>query len=611
MKYSTRSLSVVVLACALLSWLNLHAEEARVALVIGNNSYANARPLANPINDAAVMADSLRSVGFTVILRTDADLKAMKGAVREFVQALPSGGVGLVYYAGHGVQVKGQNYLIPIDATMAEEFEVPDETLALDSLLRGLEQGGTALNIIVLDCCRDDPYSRSWRGARSTGGVGGLSMPADMPQGMFIAFSTSPGKTAADGDGSNSPYTLSLVEEIGRPGLDFEKVFKNVGAKVAKATQGQQEPWFNTKFYGDFVFNPAGSAQPAGPEAAPAPATSGTPALGMTGGLGSASASKGNLLDNLDVGKLPVGSVPLPSSLATKPAMPPITPASPAEPVELLPLETLLAKARGAGEPFYFTADLPPFQASLAEDSHDSQRILPRLSQASATANEITDEEAWMADNAIAPTFLKVPNPFMQTLGELPETVPARVEDIIPVAAFRDEEYGYVIYGRDFASGTQLTIWTADFGTLLGQYDFENYTAGPKTVAGEENYVFQAVTYAQIREDILYVSHSHNTYSKSSGGQNAYITAFDLASGSMLWRSAPLVCNSRNFIVSDDGIICGYGFTDEDDFVHVLNRWSGETHATIKVKSGPELFDLQGDVLHVRTYNTDYQFRVE
>lgn len=599
---------MLITACGLLSLLGLRAEEARVALVIGNNSYANARPLANPINDAAVMADSLRSVGFTVILRTDADLKAMKSAVREFVQALPTGGVGLVYYAGHGVQVKGQNYLIPIDATMAEEFEVPDETVALDSLLRGLEQGGTALNIIVLDCCRDDPYSRSWRGARTTGGVGGLSMPADMPQGMFIAFSTSPGKTAADGDGANSPYTLSLVEEIARPGLDFEKVFKNVGAKVAKATQGQQEPWFNTKFYGDFVFNPTGSAAPAGPETAPAPAPS---SAGMAGNLGSGAAPKGNLLDNLGVGKLPLGSVPLPSSLATQPAAPMATPAAPAAPVELLPLETLLAKARGTGEPFYFTADPPPFQASPAVDPDASRRVFPRLTQTSATANEITDQDAWMARNGIAPVFLKVSNPFMQTFGELPETVPARVEDIITVGAFRDEAFGYVIYGSDFSSGTQLTIWTPDFDLLLGQYNFENYTAAPNTVPGEENYVFQSVGYAQIRDETLYVSHSHHTYSKSSGGQNAYITAFDLTTGGMIWRSAPLVCNSGNFIVRDDGIICGYGFTDEDDFVYVLDRMTGTTQAKVKVKSGPELFSLQGDVLHVRTYNTDYQFRVE
>ena len=191
-------------------------------------------------------------------MRTNTDLKGLKGAVREFVKTLPKGAVALVFYAGHGVQVKGQNYLIPVDAQMAEEFEVPDETLSMDSLMNGLEQAGTSLNILILDCCRDDPYSRSWRGARSAAGSGGLVMPADMPQGMFIAFSTSPGRTAEDGDGKNSTYSAALARELLTPGMDFEKVFKSVGAQVAKATGGHQEPWVNTKFYGSFVFKAIG-----------------------------------------------------------------------------------------------------------------------------------------------------------------------------------------------------------------------------------------------------------------------------------------------------------------------------------------------------------------
>ena len=140
--------------------------ESRHALVIGNNDYQNARKLVNPINDASVIASSLKSAGFTVAITTDANLKDMKGAVREFIQSLPEKGIALVFFAGHGVEVKGQNYLIPVDATMAEEYEVPDETVSMNSILRGLEQAKTSLNILVLDCCRDDPYSRSWRGGR-------------------------------------------------------------------------------------------------------------------------------------------------------------------------------------------------------------------------------------------------------------------------------------------------------------------------------------------------------------------------------------------------------------------------------------------------------------
>jgi uncharacterized caspase-like protein len=231
----------------------LSAAETRHALVVGNNAYQHARPLTNPRNDAQAVSAKLKTLGFTVVERTDTTLKDMKLALREFVQSVPADGVALVYYAGHGVQLKGTNYLVPVDAQMAEEFEVPDEALSMDAILRGLEGTRSGLNIIVLDCCRDDPFSRSWRGSRSIADKG-LVMPADMPQGMFIAYATSPGRTADDGEAGNSPYTAALLEELDQPGVDFEKVFKNVGAKVVKSTGGKQEPWFNSKFYGTFCF---------------------------------------------------------------------------------------------------------------------------------------------------------------------------------------------------------------------------------------------------------------------------------------------------------------------------------------------------------------------
>lgn len=245
--------SLLVGVCAFVMVPTAHAE-SRHALVIGNSAYKNARALANPRNDATAVAAKLRSVGFAVTERMDADNKSMKDALRQFSSGIPEGGVCLIYYAGHGVQIKGQNYLVPVDANMSAEYEVPDETLPMDTVVRALEQAKSSLNIFVLDCCRDDPFARSWRGTRSAAGSGGLQMPSDMPQGMFVAFSTSPGKTAEDGDGKNSPYTTALLEELGQPGLDFEKVFKNVGAKVVKATKGAQEPWFNSKFYGSFSF---------------------------------------------------------------------------------------------------------------------------------------------------------------------------------------------------------------------------------------------------------------------------------------------------------------------------------------------------------------------
>lgn len=530
---------------------SLFAEEARHALVIGNNAYVHARPLDNPVNDAEAITASLKEVGFDVMVRTDTDLKGLKGAVREFVQKLPQGAVALVFYAGHGVQVKGQNYLIPIDAEMAEEFEVPDETLSMDTLMRGLEQAGTALNILILDCCRDDPYSRSWRGTRSAAGTGGLVMPADMPQGMFIAFSTSPGRTAEDGDGKNSPYSLALAQEILKPGLDFEKVFKSVGAQVAKATAGQQEPWVNTKFYGSFVFN-----------------------------------------------------TKVESTTPTTPTMttPPSTPLPPAE---------MKPERSGAEEVGLTVMEMPPFTAAPASDADSGSRSFPVLKQISAKGNEIVDTEKWFAENGIEPVFLDVPNAMMGTPGVLPATVPARAGKLIAVRAFRDERAGFVIYGEDFSAGPVLTMWSPDFATVTAQIDFSNYRAAPKVLPGDENYVDQATRFAVERDGVLYVSHAHNTYAKSSGGMNAYLTALDLESGELLWRSESLVANCANFLVVGDGIISGYGFTDEKDYLYVIDRHSGKTVSQLLVKSGPETLALIDDVLHVRTYNTDYRFRVE
>lgn len=558
-------LPLFLLACVANSFL-LSAEEARHALVIGNNTYLHARPLDNPANDAKAIADSLDQVGFEVTLRTDTDLKSMKAAVREFIQKLPEGSVALVFYAGHGVQVKGQNYLIPIDAEMAEEYEVPDETLSMDTLMRGLEQAGTALNILILDCCRDDPYSRSWRGTRSAAGTGGLNMPSDMPQGMFIAFSTSPGRTAEDGDGVNSPYSAALAKEILAPGMDFEKVFKNVGAQVAKSTGGLQEPWVNTKFYGNFVFN----IGPETPGTNPVPMANNTP---------------------------PTSNVP-----ATVPGPPPgPAPTSPG---------TMTPDRSNAAPVEVIIMEEPPFAAKLAVDPLAKTRKFPVLKQISAKANDIIDHQKWISENGIEPLFLAVPNSISGAPGDLPPSVPARAGDMILVRAFRDEATGYAIYGEDFSAGPFLTLWTPDFGSLVGQFDFSPYRNSPKVVAGDENYVDQATRYATVVDGVLYVSHAHNTYAKSSMGMNAYITAVEVATGKLLWRSAPLVSNGESFIIKGDGIICGYGFTDEQDYLYVLDRHTGKTVSKTLVKSGPERLALLGDILHVRTYNTDYQFRV-
>jgi hypothetical protein len=241
--------------------------ERRVALVIGNSAYRQS-PLVNPVNDARAMAQVLTAAGFQVIRKENAGLEDMQTALRDFGDTLKSGGVGLFYYAGHAVQVKGRNYLIPVDARIEREDEMAYRGVDANQVLDKMESAGNRLNIVILDACRNNPFVR---GFRSTGG--GLAQ-MDAPVGTLVAFSTAPGSVASDGQGENGLYTGHLLEAIKVPGTKIEDVFKRVRTKVREDTDGKQIPWENTSLEGDFVFVPLPPkpAAPAKRQATSAPA---------------------------------------------------------------------------------------------------------------------------------------------------------------------------------------------------------------------------------------------------------------------------------------------------------------------------------------------------
>ncbi len=231
--------------------------QKRVALVIGNGNYTGVSPLANPPNDARLMAGTLRSLGFEVIEKIDASQKSMKRAVRAFGDLLEAGGddaVGLFYYAGHGVQVKGANYIIPVDAQIIKEGDVSIESIDANDVLSMMEHSGAGLNFVILDACRNNPFLSSNR----SGSRGLAEMNA--PTGSFIAYATSPGDVAADGDGVNSPYTTALSNAMLEPGIAVERMFRKVRNNVRSATNNDQTPWESSSLIGeDFFFNPAGA----------------------------------------------------------------------------------------------------------------------------------------------------------------------------------------------------------------------------------------------------------------------------------------------------------------------------------------------------------------
>jgi TPR repeat protein len=253
-----------VLAFALICWViasnavcaQAQETQRRVALVIGNAAYVHVDRLANSGNDAKLIANTLRHVGFTLIggdAQLDLDKAHFEQLVQDFGRQIQGADVALFYYAGHGVQVQGKNWLLPVDANPARVQDVDFQMIDADLVLKQMDGAGTRLNIVILDACRNNPFA-----TLGTRGVGGGLAEMRAPEGTLISFATQPGNVAADGSGPDGPFAMALADQMRQPGLDIFRLFNNVGLTVKRGTQGAQQPWVSSSpIDGDFSFTPA------------------------------------------------------------------------------------------------------------------------------------------------------------------------------------------------------------------------------------------------------------------------------------------------------------------------------------------------------------------
>lgn len=264
--------SSVLAALVLVVFSSLASAEKRVALVIGNGAYQHATVLTNPANDAQDIAAALAEVGFDTIVGLDLDKRAFELKVREFARKLGQADVGLLFYAGHGLQVSGQNYLLPVDAKLESERDLDFEALRLDFVLKQMElERENKTNIVFLDACRDNPIARTLArtmGTRSASVGQGLAQ-VQSGIGTFISYSTQPGNVALDGAGRNSPFAAALVKRVKEPGRNLTAVMIDVRKDVLTQTAGKQVPWDHSSLTGDFYFHLA-SAPSAAPKPGPA-----------------------------------------------------------------------------------------------------------------------------------------------------------------------------------------------------------------------------------------------------------------------------------------------------------------------------------------------------
>ncbi len=235
---------------------NIDSFQARTALIIGNGHYDKV-PLKNPVNDAMSIAYELQQSGFDVYVLRDINQKTMKKAIREFGEKLHTvGGVGLFYYAGHGLQADGRNFLVPVDAIINKIHDIEFESVDLGRVLSEFEYAENDMNIIILDACRDNPYKDEFEKSKHAS-YNGLTSIGSAPYNSFIAFSTSPGSVALDGEGVNSLYTQELLKAMHEKGRPIEEVFKQVRRNVRKSSEGMQIPWESSSVEDSFYFKKA------------------------------------------------------------------------------------------------------------------------------------------------------------------------------------------------------------------------------------------------------------------------------------------------------------------------------------------------------------------
>ena len=239
-------------------------DEKRVALVIGNGAYKNQSPLKNTLNDAEDISAMLQSLGFQVTKKINADRIEMRQAIREFGKNIIGASVGFFYYSGHGMQVKGRNFLIPVNTDIQTEDEVVDEAVDAGLVLRKMEKASCRINIVILDACRNNPFARSFRSAQT-----GLAQ-MDAPTGSLLVYATAPGKTAEDGRGRNGTFTKYLLKHIKTPNLELGQMLKKITRDVVQETSNGQIPWRSSSLIDDFYFckknkiEPLPSAQSSG-----------------------------------------------------------------------------------------------------------------------------------------------------------------------------------------------------------------------------------------------------------------------------------------------------------------------------------------------------------
>jgi Caspase domain len=650
----------ILLTCVLFCQNAMAA--GKVALVIGNGNYQNANKLPNPTNDATDMMAALQNLGFTVIGGTDLDYAGMGGKIGEFEDASREADVTLFFYAGHGMQVDGKNYLVPVNAKLDRASSLQFETIDAETVLHSMTGPGKTA-IALLDACRDNPLSRSFSRSlgksRSTAVQQGLAAPVFTGGGMLIGFATSPGDVAADGEGRNSPFTKALLKNIATPGLEIQQLMTRVKAEVYETTKESQEPWHNSSLRTELYLGGAPAAPEPIVEKQSLPQTQSTSNIEMEWNAVKATTS----MAVLDAFIAAHGDSPVfvalaedrKDSLAKEQTTAlldslkiPETPEPPTSAKKLITLEALndlklvpkikkrepqqnrssrwsldsyfdLGIAANSGQTVYAllgppTVDLtpPPKNPGSKNRSMALQQITTSPSLDALLATNPDRSFAVEKATSCRLDFLdRCPFLPAEMVQGLTDAMAAKGLDInthtgnyYMLSRITNSEDYLLTNSPDVRDGTVAIVaaMISPDMTVKEVYGFDLAKSKLNIDPGEPNSTIE-VTGAAVNDDDFYISFDGSNRCTAQPRRYGFIAKFSQSDRSLKWVS-PLNVSDANLLFSQGRLLSANGGSCSDDFLYEINMETGSVAARAKLPSAVERMDEKDGQITMELYDS-------